>query len=72
MLSERRIKLCLDGGSNKSSLVKRGLPQGSILSPILYNVYTYDLEAAPKGKIGILLYADDLLLYVSDKDIPRT
>lgn len=46
----------------------RGLPQGSVLSPILYNIYTHDLESSI-GVCRILQYADDILLYCSHKNI---
>lgn len=70
MLLGRRIHLCLEDCSSMSRLVRKGLIQGFVLSPILYNIYnTYDLEAAFKGKIRILHYADYLLLYVPDKII---
>lgn len=43
----------------------KGLPQGSVLSPLLYNIYTYDLEATVGDTVSILQYADDLLIYSS-------
>lgn len=47
----------------------RGLPQGSVLSPILYNVYTYDLEFSLCGTSHILQYADDVVLYCINKSV---
>lgn len=69
MLSERCLKLDLHDGSQLSRFVWRGLPQGSVLSPLLYNVYTYDLEKNLNSVANILQYADDLLFYVADKSI---
>jgi len=61
----RLIKL--DSLSRK---VWKGLPQGSVLSPILYNVYTYDLDNIFKGTpVSILQYADDIAVYISNKCI---
>ncbi|RVE50092.1 hypothetical protein evm_005298 [Chilo suppressalis] len=69
LLSERLIKIDMGDGHFKSRLTCRGLPQGSILSPLLYNVYTYDLESYIAGRANILQYADDLVFYVSGSSI---
>ncbi|CAF4938138.1 unnamed protein product [Pieris macdunnoughi] len=47
----------------------RGLPQGSVLSPLLYNIYTYDLELVVNSFCQILQYADDVALYFSSNSI---
>ncbi|XP_026470182.1 uncharacterized protein LOC113374239 [Ctenocephalides felis] len=44
------------------------LPQGSGLSPIFFNLYTYDLKEVVKEPVCALQYADDIALYVIDKD----
>ena len=49
----------------------QGLPQGSVLSPLLYSLYTHDLESSIPPPCCILQYADDVLLYVSDSDITK-
>ena len=46
-------------------LVWKGLPQGSVLSPLLYSIYTYDLELSVNSFCNVLQYADDLALYIS-------
>lgn len=47
--------------------VWKGLPQGSVLSPLLYSIYTHDLENSVNSFCEILQYADDLALYVTVK-----
>lgn len=47
----------------------KGLPQGSVLSPLLYSLYTFDLEQSVDSFCQILQYADDLTLYVSVKSL---
>lgn len=69
LLSERKITFRgSDPQINPSRLVWRGLPQGSVLSPLLYNLYTYDLEESAAG-CHFLQYADDLLIYSSNNNI---
>lgn len=46
-----------------------GLPKGSVLSPILFNIYTATLEASLSNGTKVLEYADDLALYVSGSDL---
>ena len=52
-----------------SRLVWKGLPQGSALSPLLYNLYTHDLELSVNSFCNILQYADDIVLYYSSKSV---
>ena len=49
------------GDSKQSSLrrFKNGVPQGSVLAPLLFNIYTYDLPSTISRKFA---YADDLAL----------
>ena len=54
------------GDSKRSRLrrLKNGVPQGSVLAPLLFNIYVYDL---PSTVFRRYAYADDLaLLYSSD------
>lgn len=45
-------------------IVWRGLPQGSVLSPLLYSIYTQDLDQSVTSFCKVLQYADDLALYL--------
>ena len=47
--------------------MKYGLPQGTILSPHLFNIMTLDLVEKLKDKAT--MYADDLVIWESDKNI---
>ena len=66
LLSQRTISLNIDDCEKFTRTVFKGLPQGSVLSPLLYNIYTYDLEIALNNTVNVLQYADDLLLYTTD------
>lgn len=73
-LTDRTAKIIRRFEKPAEGRVTRGLPQGSILSPMLYNIYTSDLgKGLDRSKIKILQYADDIVVYVtnSNMDINR-
>ena len=60
-LSNRQLRVVLDGKSSQEYPVNTGVPQGSILDPTLFLVYINDL---PDDVIcNIAIYADDTTLY---------
>jgi hypothetical protein len=48
---------------------RHGVPQGSVLGPLLFNVHVNDLPSILKGLAYTILYADDTTIIVSTKDI---
>ncbi|XP_040073105.1 uncharacterized protein LOC120845332 [Ixodes scapularis] len=67
-LSDRSIQVKLSNTLSQSRPLQRGLPQGSVLSPLLFNIAIAGLPAAlPNSRIpiGISMYADDLCIWVS-------
>ena len=65
-LRGRRINISVDGYSSKELWCLLGLPQGSILAPLLFIFYTADMLKNCKSKT--FKYADDCSLY-TDKNI---
>lgn len=51
---------------SKTMIIKRGVPQGSILGPLLYIIYTNELPSILSEKI--LQFADDTSIIVSSRE----
>ena len=66
MLSDRRFRVFVGEKSSKFRTLNNGLPQGSVLSPILFNLYTSDLPLTESRKF---IYADDMALTFQNKSI---
>ncbi|CAB0030971.1 unnamed protein product [Trichogramma brassicae] len=52
--------------------INKGLPQGSVLSPILYSIYTRSIDNRIDKKIKILQFADDIVMYLRGKHVDST
>ena len=65
-LEERRQRVAIDGVYSDWSDIKRGVPQGSILGPLLFTIYVNDLPLVVNSKIK--QYADDTTLYCAAND----
>ena len=62
-LRNRQARVRLDGQVGHAWKMKQGLPQGAVLSPLLFLFYIDSVrEAVPKG-VQVSMYADDLALY---------
>ena len=66
-LTDRRQMVVVDGEVSSWKSVLSGVPQGSVLGPILFLVYINDLEEGVTGKI--LKFADDTKLFTKTREI---
>jgi hypothetical protein len=66
-LSDRYQVVDINGTLSSPCKITCGVPQGSILGPLLFLVYVNDMESAVGCKL--LLYADDSALMVSNRDV---
>ena len=66
-LSDRTQRVVVDGEVSNWKSVLSGVPQGSVLGPILFLVYINDLEEGVTVKI--LKFADDTKLFRKTKEI---
>jgi len=56
----------VNGGSSEPMNVVSGVPQGSILGPLLFFIYIDDIaDVNLSDGSKVVLYADDILLYCS-------
>ena len=53
----------VNGSSSNILLASSGVPQGSILGPLLFIVYINDITTVSLSDGSMLLYADDSMLY---------
>ena len=58
-LSGRFQRVVLEGASSQWAPVTSGVPQGSLLGPLMFVIFINDLPDALNGEVNTALYADD-------------
>ena len=66
-VSDRNQLVDVSGTFSSKASITCGVPQGSILGPLLFLIYVNDMSAVVKNKL--LLYADDSGILVSGKSV---
>ena len=61
-LSDRTQFVDINGIQSQKVLIQIGVPQGSILGPLLYLIYVNDIGNSCAG--NVLSFADDTTLYI--------
>ena len=67
-LKGRQSRVLFRGKTSSIRIIRTGVPQGSVISPALFNIYLKDLPLPPDG-ISLVTYADDITLFKSGTNI---
>jgi hypothetical protein len=62
-LIERFFEVKINEEISNRLPIRSGMPQGSLLSPLLYTLYTYDLPTTRNTTIGT--FADDIAIFAT-------
>jgi hypothetical protein len=65
-LSQTTFKVSVEGEMSTPRKMRAGVPQGSVLSPTLYNMY-YINDAPQTSGDYLALFADDTCLHATDR-----
>jgi len=71
---KQRIKISVNKNQTHYSTwetVKQGVPQGSVLGPLLFTMYINDLPVSVTHDSKAILFADDTSVLVTDKDFTK-
>ena len=69
-LSDRHACVVIQNHKSRSFRVRQGIPQGSVLGPVLFSLFINDLPAFLLSSITCSLYADDLAIWSSSPLVP--
>lgn len=66
-LTDRRVTCCIGNSEGTTAISRTGLPQGSVISPLLFNVFIRDMFQDVTG--SCCKFADDGTLWHSGVDL---
>ena len=68
--SDRRACVVYQNHKSRSFRVRRGVPQGSVLGPVLFSLFINDLPASLPSSVSCSLYTDDMAIWSSSPSGP--
>lgn len=73
-LTNRSFQIHIENSYSNKSIILAGVPQGAVISPVLFSIYTADIPVLPNCNSNpkISLYADDAMIYFSSPRVERT
>ena len=69
-LSDRRPCVVFQNQKSRCFRVRRGVPQGSVLGPVLFSLFINVLPASLPSSVSCSLYADDLAIWSFSPSVP--
>ena len=70
--SDKRACVVYQNHKSRSFRVRRGVPQGSVLGPVLFSLFINDLPVSLPSSVSCSLYADDQAIWCSSPSVPTT
>ena len=70
-LQDRTAKVKYNSTLSDNIRMEAGAPQGSAISPTLYNLFVYDIPQPDNDKIGLAQFADDTCIWVINPQVGR-
>lgn len=70
-LTNRQARVRLNGVCGKQFLLRQGLPQGSVLSPLLFLFFIDSLSSCVPKEVELSLYADDVAVSSRSPSLER-
>ena len=64
-LDDRKIMTKVGNSYSTTYNTNMGIPQGSIISPLLFNILLFDLPKNVSNKVNIVQYADDIAMWIN-------
>ena len=71
-LENRVQKVKFSKYGSKRMALNRGVPEGTVLDPLLFNIYVNDMKGDTDVNSNIIQYADDTFIFCSGKTISES
>ena len=71
LLTDRRARVRWGATLSDSRVFQEGLPQGSVLAPLLWLIYINDIDIDMPEEVSRSLYADDVALLATERSIEQ-
>ncbi|GFV69684.1 probable RNA-directed DNA polymerase from transposon X-element [Trichonephila clavipes] len=68
-LHHRSIRVNFNNTFSDPVVLGQGVPQGSVLSPTLFSLYLAGIEKIPSVEMRVGLFADDIVIWSSGRDL---
>lgn len=68
-LSDRSFRARIDKTHSTPYAIEAGVPQGSVLSPTLFNIYTSDIPRPADRRVKLAIYADDTAVLATSRNV---